>query len=48
MDTGPFLAIDPCGHPGLPVVTLRDLGIVAPVEQVADAIAERLLERLHP
>lgn len=48
MDTGPFLAIDPCGHPGLPVVTLRDLGIVAPVERVADAIAERLIERLHP
>ena len=47
MDTRPFLAIDPCGHPGLPVVTLRELGVVAPVEQVADATAGHLIARLH-
>ena len=29
MDLAPFLAIDPCGYPGLAVTQTRDLGIEA-------------------
>jgi lipoyl(octanoyl) transferase len=42
MDLSPFHAIDPCGYRGLQVTQTRDLGIV----EVADAIAERLLEKI--
>ena len=42
MDLTPFAAINPCGHPGLKVTQLRDLGVCDP----AAAIAEKLLDRL--
>ena len=38
MDLSPFLAIDPCGFPGLAVTQTRDLGVAG----AADTIGERL------
>ena len=48
MDLGPFLAIDPCGYPGLAVTQTRDLGIRAGVDELGDQLATaltRLLQR---
>ena len=42
MDLTPFGAINPCGYPGLEVTQLRELGVCAP----AEAVAEKLLDRL--
>ncbi|MGQ0578423.1 MAG: lipoyl(octanoyl) transferase LipB [Betaproteobacteria bacterium] len=42
VDLSPYRAIDPCGHPGLQVTRLRDLGIDEP----AEAVAEKLLVKL--
>jgi len=42
MDLSPFLAIDPCGYPGLQVTQLRDLGI----EEQAESVADKLLAKL--
>ena len=42
MDLRPFDDINPCGYPGLKTTQLRDLGITAGM----DAIAERLLAHL--
>jgi lipoyl(octanoyl) transferase len=39
MDLAPFLAIDPCGYPGLAVTQTRDLGIEASADQVGDRLA---------
>ncbi len=42
MDLGPFLGIDPCGHAGLEVTQLRDLGVPLGVAQAGEALAVRL------
>jgi lipoyl(octanoyl) transferase len=42
MDLAPFLAINPCGYPGLAVTQMRDLG----VDDSLDAIQENLLAHL--
>lgn len=49
MDLAPYLAIDPCGYPGLQVTQTRALGIDAGVdglgEELAGAIARLLAQR---
>ncbi len=50
MELAPFAAIDPCGHPGLPVTRTRDLGVAAPPAALGGALAERiavLMEQSH-
>ncbi len=42
MDLAPFLAIDPCGYPGLAVTQTRDLGIAASAEELGERLAARL------
>ncbi len=46
MDLAPFLAIDPCGYPGLAVTQTRDLGIVANVDELDDRLAANLTQHL--
>ena len=46
MDLSPFSDIDPCGYPGLTVTQLRDLGVDAAVELVADRLTEHLVRLL--
>ena len=46
MDLSPFLAIDPCGYPGLAVTQTRDLGIAAPADELGEQLAANLARRL--
>jgi len=46
MDLEPFQRINPCGYAGLEVIDLRSLGVDASVQQVADALSPRLLDRM--
>ena len=46
MDLAPFLAIDPCGYPGLAVTQTRDLGIRASPGELGDRLAVRLTQLL--
>jgi len=46
MDLAPFLAIDPCGYPGLAVTQTRDLGIRASADELGDRLAARLTQLL--
>jgi lipoyl(octanoyl) transferase len=46
MDLSPFLAIDPCGYPGLAVTQTRDLGIDAGADELAGRLAEKLTQLL--
>lgn len=46
MDLAPFLAIDPCGYPGLAVTQTRDLGITATADELGDRLAARLTQLL--
>jgi lipoyl(octanoyl) transferase len=46
MDLAPFLAIDPCGYPGLAVTQARDLGIGAHVDELGDRLAAKLTQLL--
>ena len=46
MDLSPFSAIDPCGYPGLTVTRLRDLGVDASFELVADKLTQHLMRLL--
>jgi lipoyl(octanoyl) transferase len=46
MDLAPFLAIDPCGYPGLAVTQTRDLGIMAPADELGDRLAAQLTQLL--
>ena len=52
MDLEPFSRINPCGHPGMAVTQLRDLGISAPIEQVSRQLEAHLVRLLgytgHP
>jgi lipoyl(octanoyl) transferase len=47
MDLAPFLAIDPCGYPGLAVTQARDLGITAPVGELGEQLAATLTRLLQ-
>lgn len=47
MDLAPFLAIDPCGYPGLAVTQTRDLGISAPAEELGTLLAGELTRLLE-
>jgi lipoyl(octanoyl) transferase len=47
MDLAPFLAIDPCGYPGLKVTQTRDLGIEAGAEELGERLATALTRRLQ-
>ena len=44
MDLSPFLAIDPCGYPGLRVTQVKDLGL--PTKDAQQRLAGRLLALL--
>jgi lipoyl(octanoyl) transferase len=46
MDLAPFAAINPCGYPGLEVTQTRDQGIALAPEDMAEALAARLLATL--
>ncbi len=46
MDLAPFLAIDPCGYPGLAVTQTRDLGIEASAGKLGDQLAAELTQLL--
>jgi lipoyl(octanoyl) transferase len=46
MDLVPFLAIDPCGYPGLAVTQTRDLGIEASAGELGDRVAAELTQLL--
>jgi lipoyl(octanoyl) transferase len=46
MDLAPFLAIDPCGYPGLAVTQTRDLGIEASARELGDRLAAELAQLL--
>jgi lipoyl(octanoyl) transferase len=47
MDLTPFHAINPCGHPGLAVTQMRDLGAGGEVDLVATKLVEHLLRVLQ-
>jgi lipoyl(octanoyl) transferase len=47
MDLKPFVAIDPCGYPGLPVTQLCDLGITDSVATVSERLVQQLIGRLN-
>jgi lipoyl(octanoyl) transferase len=48
MDLAPFRAIDPCGHAGLEVTQLRDLGVQAPIEDIGERLVSKLTQHLVP
>jgi lipoyl(octanoyl) transferase len=47
MDLAPFLAIDPCGYPGLAVTQTRDLGILATPVEMGERLATQLTQLLE-
>ncbi len=48
MDLEPFTRINPCGHAGLPVTQLRDLGIDTDLLATARILLPQLTRRLPP
>jgi len=46
MDLSPFDAIAPCGYPGLKVTQLSAIGLRASAAEMADRLAERIMQRL--
>jgi lipoyl(octanoyl) transferase len=46
MDLSPFLAIDPCGFPGLKVTQARDLGVAGSAQAVGERLAATLARKL--
>lgn len=46
LDLSPFARINPCGMRGLPVTSLKELGIGWPVEEAGRRLAQQLLARL--
>ena len=42
MDLAPFADINPCGFEGLEVTQLRDLGVGAPKDAIAETLAQKL------
>jgi lipoyl(octanoyl) transferase len=47
MDLSPFSSIDPCGHPGLAVTQIRDVGIAGDRSEIADRLARLLVKRIE-
>jgi lipoyl(octanoyl) transferase len=47
MDLAPFLAIDPCGYPGLAVTQTRDLGVGATADELGERLAASLTRLLE-
>lgn len=47
MDLAPFLAIDPCGYPGLAVTQTSALGIAADTGTLGEGLARAIIERLE-
>jgi len=48
MDLAPFRAIDPCGHAGLEVTQLREVGVDAPIEDIGERLIANLTRHLVP
>jgi lipoyl(octanoyl) transferase len=46
LDLSPFTAINPCGHAGMPVTRLKDLGLELDVETAGQALARHLARLL--
>jgi lipoyl(octanoyl) transferase len=46
MDLAPFGWINPCGYAGLATVDMQTLGVDAPLDQVQQALARQLIDRL--
>jgi lipoyl(octanoyl) transferase len=46
MDLSPFLAIDPCGFPGLSVTQTRDLGVAGSAHTLGERLAATLARKL--
>lgn len=47
MDLRPFQAINPCGHPGMQVTQLRDLGVVDSLDRISEKLSEKLAYHLR-
>jgi lipoyl(octanoyl) transferase len=47
MDLAPFSAINPCGHEGMAVTQLRDVGVHLDLRQAEDALVSHLLQQLE-
>ena len=47
MDLSPFLAIDPCGYPGLAVTQARDLGVAGTPESLGEELLRHMLRILR-
>ncbi len=47
MDLAPLRAIDPCGHPGLAVTQLKDLGLEATVDEAGEALVRHFMRGLE-
>ena len=43
VDLAPFRAIDPCGYPGLDVITARELGVVESIEVTGEKLANNVM-----
>jgi lipoyl(octanoyl) transferase len=46
MDLTPFLAIDPCGYQGMRMTQTKALGIQQPMHLIAEALTQRIQEKL--
>ncbi len=46
MDLTPYQRINPCGHPGMSITQLRDLGIDLGFDETASRLVEKLATRL--
>lgn len=46
MDLAPFGWINPCGYAGLATVDMQTLGVDAPLEELQQALARQLIDRL--
>ncbi|WP_194713910.1 lipoyl(octanoyl) transferase LipB [Noviherbaspirillum soli] len=46
MDLAPFGWINPCGYAGLATVDMQTLGVTAPLDEVQQALARQLIDRL--
>ena len=46
LDLEPFTRINPCGHPGMAVTRLADLGIAYDVAEAGERLARHLAQRL--
>ncbi len=47
MDLRPFCAINPCGHPGMQVTQLRDLGVADSLAELSEKLSEKLAYHLR-